>query len=316
VLLASRPGPERPLPSTLVYAYEHGTGSAVWATDPGADSLDAEAVAWAVERAGGSFDATRDLSGFAYRAGQTPTVTAPVVSAQPPEVVIARDTIDGPTRRVTLNVRSRIGAEMFAFVYDGRGTTRIVSINGERIEDPASLELLDHWGQPDGYVVLELEMGAQDPIGLHVIEHLLRPEELLGPRAFVRPPRLAPDITHMSDRAMFRYSVAVFVDPRHAIMMPASAGGAPGPTDGSAAPPPAGSAPPASSDSAVAQPDTGQAQPTPPVAQPDTGAAPAPPPTARPDSAPPRDTATVTPPRDTLAVAVDTVGGGPFRLHT
>lgn len=302
-LLGSRPGPERPLPSTLVYAYEHGTGSAVWATDPGADSLDAEAAAWAVERAGGSFDGTRDLSGFAYPAGQTPTVTAPVVSAQPPEVVIARDTIDGPTRRVTLNVRSRIGAEMLGFVHDGRGTTRILSIDGEPIQDPASLELLEHWGQPDGHVVLELEMGAQDPIGIHVIEHLLRPEELLGPGAFVRPPRLAPDITRMSDRAMFRYSVAVFVDPRYAIRMPAAAGTAPSP----AAPAEGGEESPAASDSAVVQPDTGAAPGPPPAAPPDSA-----PPRDTLTVAPPRDTVSVAPPRDTLAVAVDTVGGGPF----
>jgi len=219
-VLASRPSAERPSPTTLVYAYEHGTGAAVWATDPTADSLDAKAVAWAVERAGGSFEGTRDLSGFAYPAGLTPTSTAPVVAAPPPEVILVRDSIDGATRHVTLHVRSQIGAEYMAFTYDGRGSTRLLTINGHALVAPDSLAWADHWGEPDGAVVLELEMPADEPIGLHVIEHLLRPEELLGPDAFRRPPDLAPDITRLSDRAMFRYSVGAFVDPRHAIMLP------------------------------------------------------------------------------------------------
>ena len=228
-VLASRPSAERPSPTTLVYAYEHGTGAAVWATDPTADSLDAKAIEWAVERAGGSFEGTRDLSGFAYPAGQMPTSSAPIVSAAPPEVILVRDSIDGATRHVTLHVRSQIGAEYMAFTYDGRGSTRLLTINGEALVAPDSLVWADHWGEPDGAVVLELEMPADEPIGLHIIEHLLRPEELLGSDAFRRPPDLAPDITRMSDRAMFRYSVGAFVDPRHAIMLPGTSPGLVGP---------------------------------------------------------------------------------------
>ena len=301
-IVTGRPGDERPLPSTLVYAYEHGTGAAVWATDPGADSLDAEATAWAVERAGGSFDGTRDLSGFAYPAGQIPTVAAPVVAAQPPEVTIVRDTIDGTTRRVTLHVRSRIGAELLAFTYDGRGSTRILTINGEKLDAPAQLERVEHWGQPEEHVVLELEMAADEPIGLHVVEHLLRPEELLGAGAFARPPRLAADITRLSDRAMFRYSVAAFVDPRHAILPPPGPGGAP--PDTSAVRPDTSATPPDTTavDTSAAPRDT-VAAPADTVAVPrDTAVA---------DTTSPRDTTasprdTTTSPRDTTAMPRDT----------
>ena len=265
-VLASRPNAERPSPTTLVYAYEHGTGAAVWATDPTTDSLDAKAVAWAVERAGGSFEGTRDRSGFAYSAGQTPTSTAPVVAAAAREVIFARDSIDGATRHVTLHVRSHIGAEYMAFTYDGRGSTRLLTINGRALVAPDSLAWADHWGEPDGAVVLEIEMPADEPIGLHIIEHLLRPEELLGPDAFRRPPDLAPDITRLSDRAMFRFSVGAFADPRHAIMLPGASRGFPGPATPSTGipvdsltirtdtiPAGAGTVPP---DTAVARPDT------------------------------------------------------------
>ena len=288
-VLGSRPNAERPSPTTLVYAYEHGTGAAVWATDPTADSLDARAVAWAVERAGGSFEGTRDLAGFAYPAGQAPTSPAPVVAAAPPAVVVVRDSIDRATRYVTLHVRSQIGAEYLAFTYDGRGSTRLLTVNGQPIVAPDSLAWADHWGEPEGAVVLDLEMPAEEPIGLHIIEHLLRPEELLGPDAFRRPPDLAPDITRLSDRAMFRYSVGTFVDPRHAIMLPGTRRGYPVP-----APTPSTGIP---VDSLTSRPDT-----IPPGAD-----------SFRPDSAGVRpDTVLARPdtavgPTDTVAAPTDTV---------
>ena len=222
-LLMSRPSPARPSPSTLVYAYEHGSGAAIWATSPSEADPESKARAWAVQRAGGPFAETRDLSAFGYRGGVVPVTSAPVVSAPPPRVILASDSIDENGRYVVLHVRSRIGAEMLRFEYDAQGSTRLVSLNGIAIDDPEGLRWAEHWGEPDGDVVLELTMPADESIGLHIIEHLLRPEELLGEDAFTRPDDLAADISWLSDRAMFRYSVAAFVDPRHAIMLPSAA---------------------------------------------------------------------------------------------
>jgi hypothetical protein len=143
-----------------------------------------------------------------------------VVSAAPPSVVLVSDTVAEGERRVTLRVRSRIGAEMLRFEYDPQRSTRLLSINGTPLEEPASLVWADHWGEPDGDVILELTMPPTEPIGLQIIEHLLRPAELLGAEPFARPADMAPDIVWMSDRAMFRYSVAAFADPRHAILLP------------------------------------------------------------------------------------------------
>jgi hypothetical protein len=299
-IFMSTPSAERPAPSTLVYAYEHGTGAALWATDPDADSLDGDARAWAVERAGGTFDGIRDLQAFGYLSGPVPTKSAPVVSAPPPEVTLVRDTVDESGRRVTLEVRSRIGAELMAFARDDRVDLELLAIDGASLEAPQRLERVDYWGEPDSAVVLELEMPADAPIGLHVIEHLLRPEELLGVDAFARPPGLAPDITRMSDRAMFRYSVGAFVDPRHALVLPGTE------PEGSAAPSSQQTSPDTASsgappDSSMAQPDSGSAGPDSAVAQPDT-AADADSSVAQPDtgSAAPQDTAVAVP--DTGAV--------------
>jgi hypothetical protein len=311
-LLSARSTDTRPAPSTLIYAYEHGTGAAVWATDPTADSVDAAATAWAAQRAGGAFDGTHDLSRFGYLSGETPTVAAPVVAAQPPEVVLTRDTVDGATRRVTLEVRSRIGAEQMGFAYDDRGDTRLLTINGLSLDDPAALEWVDHWGVPDPAVVLELEMPAGQPIGLHVIEHLLRPEELVGAAAFERPPNLAPDVTRMSDRAMFRYSVGAFADPRHAIELPEAApstgrGPSEGAPDPDAAGPDSGTV---SSDSTTAR-DTVRVDTT---TVPDTTAVPDT--TTTPDTtAAPRDTTGASTdtliPSDNLAITPDTTSSSP-----
>ena len=111
------------------------------------------------------------------------------------------------------------GAELLRFHIDPPGRTRLLSINGVAIEEPQLLQWAEHWGEPDSAgVVLELRMPSSDPIGLYVVEHLLRPWELLGRAPFERPEDLAPDVNAMSDRAVLRYSVAAYVDPRHAFM--------------------------------------------------------------------------------------------------
>jgi hypothetical protein len=217
-ILGARPSAERPAPSTLLYAYEHGSGSAFWATDASADILlDAEAIAWAEAGAGVTFSTTRDLTPFAHPLGRTAAAPAPIVSAARPEVVILRDTLEAERRFVVLGVRSVIGAERMAFQRDSVGRTRFLSVNGVAIERPGAVSWVDHWGVPDGLVVLELDMPREEPIGVHVVEHLHRPQELLG-RAFDRPATLAPDVKAGSDRALFRFSIAAFADPRHAFV--------------------------------------------------------------------------------------------------
>ncbi len=216
---SARPTATRPAPSTLIYTYEHGTGAARWVTDPGADILlDEEAIDWAAARAAAPFDGTDDVRPYGLAWAQAPVATAPLVTAPRPEVVILTDTIAGTQRRVAFGVRSRVGAERLTLTLDAAGRTRFLAVNGVAVGQPGSLERVQHWGEPDSLLVVEVDMPAAEPIGVHVVEDLWRPEQLLGAGAFARPPHLAPDTQSSSDRAILRTSLAAFADPRHGFM--------------------------------------------------------------------------------------------------
>ena len=204
----------RPAPSTLVYAYEHGTGQAVWATSPGPE--DRLGFAWARSAARASFDGTKDLSSFGYRSGMVPVASAPIYEALPPAAYVTTDTVVDASRLVELQVRSRIGAEVMRFHLE-EGVV-LESINGVQLRDPEGAWWAEHRGEPEGFVALGLKMPAGKPIDMHVIEHLLRPQEITGEERFERPQHLAPNVNWMSDRAMFRFSVAAFADPQYAIV--------------------------------------------------------------------------------------------------
>jgi hypothetical protein len=169
---------------------------------------------------------------------------------------VRSDAEQSGTRRVTLAVRSEIGAEVLRFEPAEDGDTRLVSLNGRALAAPGTLEWADHWGMPDSAVMLELEMPASTPIDLFIVEHLLRPEELLGTGAFARPPDLAPDVTRLSDRAMFRFSVAAFADPRYGLIRRPAGPGAPVPDSATVPPDTVGAAP----DTVAPVPDTAGAQ--------------------------------------------------------
>jgi hypothetical protein len=206
--LAARPSADRPAPSTLIYAYEQGDSAGVWATDARADAeLDSTALAWAAAPAGASYSATRDMTPFGVEREML-VVDAPAYPATPPMVVVLRDTADLSLRRLTLGVRSVVGAELLRFEMPDVPGQRLLSVNGRTLSEPESLEWVEHWGQPDSLVVLDFAIPPEATFELHVVEHLLRPDELVGPGVFGRPPELAPDLTSGSDRAVLRYDVA------------------------------------------------------------------------------------------------------------
>ena len=211
--LAARPSAARPAPSTLIYAYDHETHAAVWATDRAADpTLDSVAIAWAAGGTGASFATTRDLTEFGFEAEALSVADAPVFAATPPYVAILSDSTEGASRRVTLGVRSEIGAELLRFQLDPLSSTRLLALNGRAVTDSGSLTWAEHWGEPDSLVMLNLALSAGEPLGLHIVEHLLRPEEIVGlDGMFRRPPELAPDVNAASDRAVFRSSVSALL---------------------------------------------------------------------------------------------------------
>ena len=52
-------------------------------------------------------------------------------------------------------------------------------------------------------------LAGSAPVRFTIVEHHLRPGELVGANRFVRPPELAPNIRTLSDRAMIRTVVSV-----------------------------------------------------------------------------------------------------------
>jgi hypothetical protein len=313
--LQARPTPDRPAPSTLFYTLDRETGSARWAT-----ALDSTAghpgVAWVRSRQVG-FEETEDLTG--YTGGTTFDNKAAkesfrVAAAQPilapePLVALVEDTLDARGRTVTVSVTSMLAAERLLFLLPEGAT--LSAVNGRELPtrdyfgDPVtgSVTSADHWGAPEAGVRLSFHVpGGAAALELTLVEHLLRPGELLGEEAFRRPPDLAPDVRRFSDRLMIRTPLRVPLGEIGDV--PVVPGGDPSPPDSLAVADSAATVEPAppdtsSSASAAASPGPGES------GAPDTAEVPRPDSTTTkpdPSSAPP-DTSTAAP--DSSGTAYD-----------
>ncbi len=201
---AAEPTPDRPAPSTLLYAYDHGDPEALWITDRSDAEADAEARAWVTDRVSADFTGPTSLESFGFRRGARPTAPAPVVDVQPPTVARVSDVVVDGVRRMELAVRSEVGAELMVFLFPQDGFGRVTAVNGHAVPTEDRPLRVEHWGTPEGSVLLTMELPPQAEPDFTVVEHLLRPEEILGSGFFQRPPHLAPDITELSDRAILR----------------------------------------------------------------------------------------------------------------
>ena len=210
----ARPSADRPAPSTLVYLVDRETGSAWWGTDPDRDDSD-PGVAWA-SAAVGPFDAwdsgdvrEEALRTFNSRGVRYALAVAEPAEIPPPDVAVVTDTAVS-SGLLRISVTSRIGAEMMLF-RPGDASARLAAINGKSVPGSAGSWRMEHWGEPEGSVLLDFEPVADGNgvLRFAVIEHHLRPGELVGNTIFARPDNLAPNIRKLSDRAMIRTMVAV-----------------------------------------------------------------------------------------------------------
>jgi hypothetical protein len=280
-LSTAAPSAERPVPTTLLFAFDHDSQEAFWAAPEGAS------LEWAESRVGtlegeGSLDRFLAVGpgGYLTTPAATPTMTSP-------RAVFLSESVEMGRRRVRLALRSEVGAERLDLQVEGDGG--IVTINGHPVPDSATARL-NHWGiPPAGWLVLELEQPAPGaPATIRVTEVHHRPSELIGGDFFRRPPELTPDVTTLTDVALIRSTIAiappgqVAVDPSAAEIEALHAGGA---ARDSASAPPSGE---------TSQADTTVASPA-PVASPDTAMV---------------DTTTVAP--DSTAAPVDTTRTGPL----
>ena len=204
------PSPERPAPSTLVYMLDHETNTAWWGTDRNRDASD-PGVAWAAAAAG-PFAApdAEPPAPFAREGLRYTFSSADPADIPPPNVAVVEDeNLPGDVLRVS--VTSAIGAERMSFTIPEDGP-RLAAVNGLLLpagsESPARLV---HWGAPpEGGLILDFIRPPGDPrLSLTVVEHHLRPGELVGAHYFTRPPELAPNIRTLSDRAIIRSQVSL-----------------------------------------------------------------------------------------------------------
>ena len=204
------PSAERPAPSTLVYAMDRETGSAYWGTDPSRDDSD-PGTRWAVEVAGpfgaapepATSESPGPLADFSPRSVRYALAAGDPIDVPPPTLaVVADSTVPSGMLRVT--VTSEIGAEMMLLRF-GEDGPRLVALNGRSLPGGGHPSRIEHWGTADGGVVLDFEQPAGvGELRFTVVEHHLRPGELLGNDRFARPLELAPNTRMLSDRAMIR----------------------------------------------------------------------------------------------------------------
>ena len=208
-MTTATPSADRPAPSTLVYALDHETGSAWWGTDPSRDGSD-PGVAWAAVVAG-PFDAgsaADSLRGFAPSRLDYAVARAEAVDAPLPSVSVVADSAT-TADALRVSVTSAIGAEMMLFRFDG-DATRPTAVNGRELPAGAGVTSVEHWGSPEGGVLLDFPGGpGAGLLAFTIVEHHLRPGELVGADRFRRPAELAPNIRTLSDRAMIRTRVTV-----------------------------------------------------------------------------------------------------------
>ena len=148
-----------------------------------------------------------------------PACPGPRCRSPPTRVTLIGDSVV-PGDRVIFSVVSGVGAEMMMFLW-GEDGPRLIAVNGKEVS--GGMRYLEHWGTRDGGVVLEFTRPAPgEVLRFAVVEHLLRPEELVGEGIFARPPELAPNIKLFSDLAVIRTPVTV--DPLAGTVEAAGAG--------------------------------------------------------------------------------------------
>jgi hypothetical protein len=203
IALAS-PSASRPQPTTLLYALDRQSGEAMWITDVREGPLAERARGWAQVRTGASFEPGEAARTFGYNRPAA-VAAAPAAPVPPLDLEIVSDSVEVGVRRMRVAVRSAVGAELLAFDFgDGESGPRLRGVNGRELDRRATR--LEHWGEPDGAVLLDLEVPAERQVAFVVVEHHLRPEDLpgVGTVPFMREPHLAPNVRALSDRALLR----------------------------------------------------------------------------------------------------------------
>lgn len=223
-----RSATEHPVPTTLVYLTDEPViapiGSHAASLDP--DSARPRSMAgrwltvpgtgeeWARSWAGEPATGPTDPGVLLVGADSLFEVigTAPVSELLPPRITVTSIVADGAGRRVELAVWSGLFGEMTGIHIPEGAPGWLVGVGDARWGgEGAPVRSLVHWGAP---ATPELRVHVQvapgdSELSLTVLEHHLRPREVVGSYFFQRPDSLVPDLAMGSDRAIQRTRVRV-----------------------------------------------------------------------------------------------------------
>jgi len=176
-----------------------------WLTVPGPG--EAWARSWVGEPVHGSTD-----PGVLLLAGEPWELigTGPDTEIEGPELTVLESWADGTTRRMEVAVRSGLRGEMVGLHLPVGVEGEFTSVGGTTWEGGAvPVRSLVHWGRPEeGDLRVGLVVGASaGNRHLQVIEHHLRPREVLGDYFFQRADSIVPNGAVGTDRVIQRTRV-------------------------------------------------------------------------------------------------------------
>jgi len=133
--------------------------------------------------------------------------TGPDADLAPPRVKILGGALQGSRRRVELGLESGLDGEMTGIYLRDDSDAKIVGVGSSAWQsDDVPVRRVVHWGRPeDGTLRFAVEVGATtEELELGVVEHSLRPTEVLGSYFFQRPDSMVANTAAGSDRVIQR----------------------------------------------------------------------------------------------------------------
>jgi hypothetical protein len=138
----------------------------------------------------------------------------PAAELAPPKVEVIESTVAEGTWRLRVAVSPGLEGEMIGLRLADEVAGEVVAADGLALTSPdpsLPVRSVRRWGlRPDEHAVFELRLdAAPGPVFFDLVEHHLRPPELLGEMFFERDRTLIPDASTGSDRLVQRMRVRV-----------------------------------------------------------------------------------------------------------
>ena len=134
--------------------------------------------------------------------------TGPETHMPLPSLWVLEDTLTTDGRHLRVAIRSHLGAEMVGvnLVDPGAEITRVAGVGWGPDGGSEPVRSLTHWGRPqDSLLTVEIRTDPRSgPMELQILEHHLRPREVLGEDFFRRDESLIANGPAGSDRIVQR----------------------------------------------------------------------------------------------------------------